>query len=163
VEYAVPKRVRCRNRARSWAAWLLALLVAVPLVGTAREDIIERRTDKPFDQVIADVEFAASERNFVLIARNRIGLALRQTGLMPDAAPATVVQMCNLDVVRQLLDADPGFIRYMPCRVAVYVDGDEVVATTLALPTDSGDAAADAAAARLNRLMTEIIDYGVGR
>lgn len=151
------------NVSRHGSGLILALLLVLSASAAAQTGVIERRTDKPFEDVIADVEFAASERNFVLIGRNRIGMALRNTGLMPDAAPATVVQMCNLDVVRQLLSADPGFIRYMPCRVAVYVDGDEVVATTLLLPSDSGDAAADAAADRLNRLMREIIDYGVGR
>ena len=139
---------------------LAALMLAV--TAAAAGAFVEQRTDRPFTDVIADLEFAATERNYRLVGRNHIGHALQSAGY-PGAFPASVIQMCSLEVAHELLSADPGFIRYMPCKVAAYQDGDQVVVTTLLLPEDSGDAKADAAAARVNRELREIIDYATGR
>nr|WP_282571418.1 DUF302 domain-containing protein [Methylonatrum kenyense] len=118
------------------------------------------RSDKTLDEVLFDLEFAASTRNFVITGRTQFGEALESRGV--NTLPgATVIQMCDLDLVTTLLEAKPDLIRYMPCRVAVYPDGDEVVASSLRVPEDNGDERADTAARRLNETMHAIIREGV--
>lgn len=152
---------RPTSRSIHAAALLLAALLALTGMAAGAEEYIERRTGRAFPDVIADLQFAASERNFRLVGRNHIGHALARAGY-PGAFPATVIQMCSLEVAHQLLSADPGFIRYMPCKVAAYQDGDQVVLTTLLLPADSGDERADTAAAAVNATLQELIDYAAG-
>ncbi len=142
-------------------ALLLGMLLALAGAAAGAEQYIERRTERAFPDVIADLQFAATERNFRLVGRNHIGHALARAGY-PDAFPATVIQMCSLEVAHRLLSANPGFIRHMPCKVAAYQDGDQVVLTTLLLPADSGDPTADAAAAAVNATLQELIDYAAG-
>lgn len=147
-------------RIRPALAWLATILLLAACSGQAADPVIEERTDKPLADVLFDLEFAASERNFVITGRTFMGEALKDRGV-DDAGNATVVQMCELGLVAELLAADPGLIRYMPCRVAAYKEEGQVVVTTLLIPEDSGNAAADDAAARLNAAMREIIREAV--
>ncbi|MCK8516902.1 DUF302 domain-containing protein [Methylonatrum kenyense] len=140
------------------AGGLLSLLLVA--CGSQADEVIMERSDKTLDEVLFDLEFAASTRNFVITGRTQFGEALESRGV--NTLPgATVIQMCDLDLVTTLLEAKPDLIRYMPCRVAVYPDGDEVVASSLRVPEDNGDERADTAARRLNETMHAIIREGV--
>lgn len=143
-----------------WPSLILAHALAFWIVtASASDDHVQYRTDKAIDEVIYDLEYAASMHNFVLVGRHSMSDALRHAGV-EHPPPAVVLQMCHMDAVREVLSADPSLIRYMPCRIAVYLDADQVVVTTLLLPEDSGNSAADEAARGLNHLMKAIMRYG---
>lgn len=138
---------------------LLSACASEPATGQDN-DVIMERSNKPLDDALFDLEFAASARNFVITGRTQFGEALESRGV--DSLPgATVIQMCDLDLVTDLLKAKPDLIRYMPCRVAVYREGDQVVASSLRVPEDSGIEQADEAARRLNETMHAIIREGL--
>jgi uncharacterized protein (DUF302 family) len=144
-----------------WPSLMLAHALAFWIAtASAADDHVWYHTDKPIDEVIYDLEYAASMHNFVLVGRHSMSDALRHAGV-DHPPPSLVLQMCQMDAVREVLGADPSLIRYMPCRVAVYLEGDQVVVTTLLLPEDSGNSTADEAARRLNDLMKAIMRYGV--
>jgi len=148
-----------RRVSRRFVAGSLFVLLFAACSSQA-DDVIMERSSKPLDEVLFDLEFAASTRNFVITGRTQFGEALESRGV--ETLPgATVVQMCDLDLVTTLLEAKPDLIRYMPCRVAVYPDGDEVVASSLRVPENNGDRQADEAARRLNATMHAIIREAV--
>ena len=154
-------RIRKQAGLVSTAALLLAatLSLILPTNAGATDDSIALRTQKPLEHVIFDLEYAASVHNFTLVGRNSMSDAMRHAGA-EEPPESMVLQMCQMDAVRRVLEADPAMIRYMPCRVAAYQDGEEVVVTTLLIPEDSGDEDTDAAARELNELMKQIVRYG---
>ncbi len=157
----MPSRTRPRSPGPSASRALSLALALVALVLPAGADdrpVLTLSTDKTFDEVLLDLEFAVTDRNLLIVARNEVGGAIRDT-LEPAFPPATVVQFCNLDLARAVLARAPRLLAYLPCRVAVRVEDDRVLVSALLLPEDSGDAAADAAARRVNEVLRAVMRY----
>lgn len=91
------------------------------------------RTSKPFDAVLQDAGYAVAEQNFRLTGRNAIGHAIgeRRGGGFPRH---TVMEFCNLEYARRLLEVDAEYLLYMPCRLAISEAGDKVIIATYLLP-----------------------------
>lgn len=119
-----------------------------------------RLTDKPFADVLLDMQFIISRHNFAITGRNRLGQAVRRRGHaeFPDAM---VVNFCNVDFAREAIAIDPALMVYMPCKATLLQQGEQVLVQTLLLPTGSGDAAFDAFARRINAILREVVDYAV--
>lgn len=96
-------------------------------------EIYRAETNKVFDDVISDAEFAISEHNFALTSRNEIGKAISKRH-KTDFPKYTVLQFCNLEYAKEILLIDPRFAHHMPCRIAVYQKSGQVVIETV-LPT----------------------------
>lgn len=113
-------------------------------------------TERSLDEVLLDVDIAITNHNYRITSRNRIGAAIAER--LGESFPAAdVIQFCNLEYARRLLEIDPGFIVYMPCQVAVYqVDASIVVSTWLlpGLPPP-----ADEIGASINAVLRDIVDY----
>ncbi len=93
------------------------------------------RTTKAYDSIVADLKFAITERNYRITSENDIGAALsRRHGSRFN--PSTVIHFCNLETARTILDAAPDFLLHMPCKIAVYKVGDEIIIETWLLPVD---------------------------
>lgn len=156
---------------RRWA-WrgVLALpltlaLAAMPTLAveiSAEHDLVVRYTiDKPFDDVIFALNFAITDRNFRITGRNRIGSGLRERGYT-DFPDVEVIHFCNLELAREVLLLDPGFVAHMPCRVTVHEEQGKTVVSLIKLPTDSHDPRVNDFAKRMNVTLTEIVEFAVG-
>lgn len=131
---------------------LLLLFNAVTLAAEPYQVVV----DRPFNDVIAEIQIAAGERNFAQVGMNRVGSAVREH-IDPDFPQATVIHICNLDVAHQFLAAAPDYLLYLPCKVTVY-DGDEgVIISTWLFPED--DPRTQELSIRVNALLREIVDY----
>ncbi len=123
------------------------------------EPLIQRfTTNKSFDDVIQELDFAITERNFRITGRNTVGKGLRKRGY-ENYPEIEVIHFCSLDVAKEVLDIDPGFVAQMPCRVTVHEEKDHVVISLILLPTNHKDPRVNDFARRMNKTLREIVDY----
>lgn len=121
--------------------------------------LIERGvTDKPFDDVILELDFAITERNFRITGRNTIGKGLRERGYA-DFPDVEVIHFCNLEYAREVLLIDPGYVAQMPCRITVHREHDRTVVSLVLLPQDHPDPRVNQFAGRMNGLLREILAF----
>ncbi len=148
-------------------ALIAALLVlcgcnesTAPPVAHPQDDLIVRGlTQKPFADVILELEFAITERNFRITGRNTIGKGLRARGYK-DFPNVEVIHFCNLEYAREVLLIDPGYVAMMPCRITVHETRDSKTAISLILlPNDHRDRKVNAFADRMNQTLREILAF----
>jgi uncharacterized protein (DUF302 family) len=144
----------------------LALVAALPL-GQVRASepppksngsIVRYVVDKPFSDVIFELNFAITERNLRITGRNTIGEGLRKRGYK-DFPDIEVIHFCSLELAREVLLIDPGFVAQMPCRIAVHEEGGKTVISLITLPLDHHDARVNEFAERMNAILTEIVAF----
>ena len=150
------------------AALLLALaLVALPASAVAVDIkpegalLVRYSIDKPFDEVVFALDFAITDHNFRITGRNSLGAGLRERGYK-DFPDVEVIHFCSLELAREVLLLDPGFIAHMPCRVTVHEADGRTVISLIKLPLDSRDPRVNDFARRMNRTLTEIVELAAG-
>ena len=115
-------------------------------------------TEKPFSEVVFELNFAITERNLRITGRNTIGEALRKRGY-EDFPDVEVIHFCSLELAREVLLIDPGFVAQMPCRITVHEEHGNTVVSLITLPVDHADERVNAFARRMNDLLREIVDF----
>jgi len=125
-----------------------------------RSEMVRLRatTSKPYQDVVEELDFAITERNFRLTGRNVVGKAIRKRGY-PDFPDVEVIHFCNLENAREVLTIDPEYVAQMPCRVMVNTSGDQTVINMILLPEHNGDERIDRFARRLNQDLRDIVDF----
>lgn len=116
--------------------------------------------EKNFADVIEELEFAITERNFRITGRNRIGRGIRKRGY-PDFPDVEIIHFCSLEYAREVLAIDPDFVVYMPCRVAAHQQGKQVVVSAMLVPETHPDPRVRGFAQRMNKLVREIVTFAV--
>ncbi len=145
---------------------LLPLLLCLIVFGCTEktpdsEVLIQRfKTEKTFDDVIQELDFSITERNFRITGRNTVGKGLRNRGYenYPDIE---VIHFCSLDVAKEVLDIDPGYIAQMPCRVTIHEENNAVIVSLILLPTDHSDPRVNDFAKKMNITLREIVDFAL--
>jgi uncharacterized protein (DUF302 family) len=142
---------------------LLALPAAAANVGIQAEGalLVRYSVDKSFDDVVFELNFAITDHNFRITGRNDIGAGLRERGYK-DFPNVEVIHFCSLELAREVLLLDPGFIAHMPCRVTVHVDHGRTVISLIKLPLDHHDPRVNDFARRMNSTLTEIVELAAG-
>jgi uncharacterized protein (DUF302 family) len=154
---------------RRTAAWLLLWVLccvpplrAAPVEVSPEQDLVVRYTvDKPFDDVVFELNFAITDHNFRITGRNSIGAGLRERGYA-DFPNVEVIHFCSLELAREVLLLDPGFVAHMPCRVTVHEDKGRTVVSLIKLPLNSPDPRVNEFARRMNATLNEIVEFAVG-
>jgi uncharacterized protein (DUF302 family) len=115
---------------------------------------------KPYQDVMAELEIAITERNFRITGHNKIGSVIRERESIafPDY---DTIQFCNLTLARQMLEISPESVVYMPCNVAVRSQNGRVYVTTHLLPTDSPNPRMNDFARSMNEKLKQIVDFAV--
>lgn len=116
--------------------------------------------DKAFVDTVLDLEQAIGAHNFAITARNDIGAAIRQRG-HDRFGDATIVHFCNLEYARRVLAIDPGFLLYMPCRIAVFEQDRRIHVASWLLPVDTERPAFNTLAVEINGHIRDVIDAAV--
>lgn len=138
--------------AATWAA-----CASEPLVDTTGP-VLRYTVNKSFDDVVFELNFAITERNFRITGRNTIGEGLRRRGY-EDFPDVEVIHFCSLEVAREVLLLDPGFVAQMPCRIAVHEVPGGTVVSLITLPEDHADPRVNAFAQRMNETLKEIVEF----
>ncbi|MGX2039320.1 DUF302 domain-containing protein [Methylocaldum sp. MU1018] len=117
-------------------------------------------TAKPYQDVLAELELAITERNFRITGHNRIGSVIRERENIrfPDY---DTIQFCNLTLAREMLEISPESVIYMPCNVAVRSENGKVVVITHLLPTRSANSKMNEFARQMNEKLKQIVDFAV--
>ena len=152
-------------RAACLLGWLWSLCVAAgasPPIVPSEALVARYATDKSFDDVVFELDFAITERNFRITGRNTIGKGLRERGY-EDFPDVEVIHFCSLELAREVLLLDPGFVAQMPCRITVHEEGSKTVVSLIKLPVDHPDERVNAFARRMNATLTEIAEFAVSR
>ena len=120
--------------------------------------IVRQDTDKSFEDVVFELEFAITERNYRITGRNTIGQALRDRGYT-DFPDAEVIHFCSLERARLLFERAPSWIALMPCRISVHVEDGRTVVQGNLLPAQHEDPTVQDFARETNALIGEIIEF----
>lgn len=120
--------------------------------------IVRYVTAKSFADVVFDLDFAITEHNLRITGRNTIGEGLRERGYS-DFPDIEVIHFCSLELAREVLLIDPGFVAQMPCRITVHEQNGETVISLILLPLDHADARVNAFSRRMNAMLTEIVNF----
>ncbi|MGQ0657706.1 MAG: DUF302 domain-containing protein [Chromatiales bacterium] len=143
------------------AAWMLLAACSERPAATSYADLIVRTTtEKSFQDVVDELEFAISEHNFRITGENAVGKGLRERGYK-DFPDVLVIHFCSLEYVREVLEIDPGYVAMMPCRITVHVQDGKTVISLILLPEDHPDLRVNAFAHRMNAVMREIMAFAI--
>lgn len=140
------------------AAFVLLLASSLAPAHPSLDSGYQRTTEKAFENVLWDLRFAVTQRNFRIVGRNRIGKALRQRG-HEDFSRAQVLEFCNLTHTHRALTLDWRFLRACPNRIAVYEGPEGVVVSAELWPVVADDPDKAAIARKVNGLLREMVDF----
>ncbi len=145
--------------------WMLALALPASAahvdIGPEQDHVVRYTVDKPFDDVVFELNFAITDHNFRITGRNSIGAGLRERGYK-DFPNVEVIHFCSLELAREVLLLDPGFVAHMPCRVTVHEEKGRTVISLIKLPLDSADPRVNDFARRMNATLIEIVEFAAG-
>ncbi|EIJ42554.1 hypothetical protein BegalDRAFT_1676 [Beggiatoa alba B18LD] len=110
--------------------WLTGCLF---LISNGYAEDFRLTTQKPFADVVQDIEYAIQAQNFRITSENHIGQAIRERG-NAQFPLATIIHFCNLQYAETLLILEPDLLLNMPCRIAIYEDKQQVIISTPQLP-----------------------------
>ena len=120
--------------------------------------VLRGTTTKPFAEVIQELDFAITERNFRITGRNTIGKGLRERGYQ-DFPEVEVVHFCNLENAREVLLLDPDYVCLMPCRATAHETPTGTAVSVMLLPENHPNAKVRRFAKRLNLQLREIFNF----
>ncbi|MCK9607428.1 MAG: DUF302 domain-containing protein [Methylomonas sp.] len=123
-----------------------------------RVDHYQVETDKPYDEVLAELEIAIAEHNFRITGHSRVGKVIRDRGAKAFPEYDTV-QFCNLTLAKTMLEITPHAIGYMPCNVVTYQFSGKTRIKTHLLPEHSDNPAFNRFAAQMNSQLKQIVDF----
>ncbi|MCX7087284.1 MAG: DUF302 domain-containing protein [Methylococcales bacterium] len=115
-------------------------------------------TNKPYADILTELEIAISEHNFRITGHSRVGKVIRDRGTA-NFPEYDTLQFCNLTLAKTLLLMSPHAVQYMPCNVVMYqFDGKTIVKTHL-LPTNSDNPELNQFMGKMNDMLKQIVDF----
>lgn len=84
-------------------------------------------SDKPFDEVVENIEKQTAEHKFRVLHVHDVQATLAEKGFERD--PVKIVEVCNAGFAHEALGKDMDVALFMPCRFAVYTEGGKTVVT----------------------------------
>ena len=93
---------------------------------------ITLRSKKPIGEVRQRFEDASAARKFGVQGIHNVTATLQGKGLVFDRK-LYIYEICNPGYAKKVLDTNVQIATALPCRVSIYVDGDDVVLETLKL------------------------------
>lgn len=120
----------------------------------------QAETNKPYDDVLAELEVAIAEHNFRITGHSRVGKVIRDRGTknFPDY---DTLQFCNLTHAKTLLILSPHAVSYMPCNIVIYDYKGKTIVKTHLLPTDTENVELNRFSKKMNDTLRQIVDFGV--
>jgi uncharacterized protein (DUF302 family) len=87
---------------------------------------------QPFDKVVAALEKNAAKHKFRVLATHDVKQTLAEKGF--ERPGLKIIEVCNAAFANEALDKHSEVALFMPCRFAVYDEGDKTL-VKLARPT----------------------------
>ncbi len=120
-------------RTLSRIIWL-GLVVGLASAGLAADKAsgksdYTRTVSRPYAEVLAAVKQAAQSHGFRVSNVHDIAASLRKEGIQRE--PYATVEVCNSQIAAQVLEAQPLLGSVMPCRIAVFQQGNETTVSMI--------------------------------
>ncbi|MCK5122027.1 MAG: DUF302 domain-containing protein [Methylococcales bacterium] len=138
-----------------------SLLVIVSCASQPNSEIIhyyQAETQKPYDDVLAELEIAIAEHNFRITGHSRVGKVIRDRGTK-DFPNYDTLQFCNLTHAKTLLLMSPHAVSYMPCNIVTYEFDGRIIIKTHLLPTDTNNLKLNQFSETMNKTLKQIVDF----
>ena len=90
---------------------------------------IEFKSKRGIQSVIDDVEKACAEYRFSLLHHYNYHEIVASKGF-PINRKVYVYEICQAKLASMMLTSNPNFAPFMPCRIAVYEEGDTTIIST---------------------------------
>lgn len=149
-KYLVPLLITC----------LLALTSCAQKTKGEFSPYYQAETDKPYADVLAELEIAISEHNFRITGHSRVGKVIRDRGTK-DFPEYDTLQFCNLTHAKTLLLMSPHAVRFMPCNIVTYQFNGKTIVRTHLMPTDLSNPELNAFLEKMNTMLIDIVDFSV--
>lgn len=146
------------NRAVIFASLPLIASCAGPVLHTETATYYQVETNKPYDEVLAELQVAIAEHNFRITGHSRVGKVIRERGA-ENFPEYDTLQFCNLTLAKTVLDITPHAIAYMPCNVVTYQFEGKTIVRTHLLPEDTDNPALNKFASEMNPQLKQIVDF----
>ncbi len=108
-------------------------ITTLGLIATAaeKEEVNDytRSVARPYAEVLAAVKVAAQAQGFKVSNVHDIAASLRKDGI--EREPVATVEVCNTKIAAEVLNAEPRLASVMPCRIAVFQQGEKTVVTMI--------------------------------
>ncbi len=110
-------------------------IISFGLIATAQEkqeteaNDYTRSVARPYAEVLAAVKKEAQAQGFKVSGVHDIAASLHKDGI--EHEPVATVEVCNTKIAAEVLNAEPRLVSVMPCRVAVYRQGEKTVVTMI--------------------------------
>lgn len=89
-------------------------------------------SDKPFDEVVANIERQTTENQFRVLAVHDVKQTLAEKGL--ERKPLKIIEVCNATFAHEALGREVNVAMFMPCKFTVYESDSGQTVVTLARP-----------------------------
>ncbi len=77
-----------------------------------------------FEFLVIQLEDAIAARNYTIVNTAHVGNAVEKRGYQ--LGRMLVIEFCNLEMAARILQKDRRILSMMPCRIALYEEGDAV-------------------------------------
>lgn len=116
------------------------------------------QTQKPYNDVLAELEIAISEHNFRITGHSRVGKVIRKRENI-NFPEYDTLQFCNLTHAKKMLNISPHSVRHMPCNLVTYSHEGKTIIKTRLLPTDTDNIELNQFSATINDQLRQIVDF----
>ena len=115
-------------------------------------------TQKTFSEVLFEINFAITQHNFRITSRANLSKGVRERG-HNDFPSFEIIHLCNLELAREALEIDPGYVVYMPCKITIHEQGDTTVISIVKLPENHRDQRLEVFAKNVNQQLVNIVRF----
>jgi uncharacterized protein (DUF302 family) len=119
----------------------------------------EVETDRPFDDVVSDVEKLTVEKNFRVLHVHDVQATLAEKGL--ERGPLKIIEICNGKFAHEALGKSMSVSLFMPCKINVYTEDGKTIIKAMkpsAIADFMPGAGLDQLAGEVDDIVTEIAD-----
>jgi uncharacterized protein (DUF302 family) len=124
--------------------------------------ILKMESDKPFDQLVDDLQTQVAEHGFRVLAVHDVQETLAEKGF--ERGPLKIVEVCNAKFAHEATQREIGVAVLMPCRFTVHIEGDKSL-LTLARPAMMSEMLPEAGlediAGQVEKILTSVMDATV--
>jgi len=105
------------------------MMALMPQKQMVKMATIEFKSKRGIQSIIDDVEAACTEYKFALLHHYNYQEVVAQKGF-PIDRKVHIYEVCQAKVASMMLTSNPQFSPFMPCRIAVYEEGDATIIST---------------------------------
>ncbi len=116
-------------------------------------------SDRPFDDVVGDVERLTAEKQFRVLHIHDVKATLEEKGFQRESLK--IIEICNAKFAHEALGKHMGVSIFMPCKINVYTENGKtkiMAMRPIAIADFMPDADLNELAAGVDKIVTEIVD-----